>query len=220
MRKLSLAIVVAALAGCCTFPLPPLPHPEPLDLEPDVQIQHLVASDEANDHSFGVRVKFYEWTKYEHVVQEVHLPGGATLVEVFRTPNGRLERCQTDHHRANWGSDHPYTGTYVRRMFLYPGRVEGVDWTSKGFAQLPENEDGSVTTTIGPNFNASYQEDHETQGRVVEADRSAGFWWTIIYENGKVRVVIPDLHEYSPEEVEDDTDEDLSVPLSRDGEAS
>lgn len=159
-------------------------------------MRHLAASDAATETQYDIYVKFYEWTNYDCVIQEIFLPDGSRLVEVFRTPNGRFCRNQRDHHSSHW--DSTPTRPYVRRMFVYPGNVEGVDWTPRGFAQLPQNLDGTIKTSIGKGFNKKYQKKHETKGRITASDRTMGFWWTIEFNKGKVRVIVPALREYSP----------------------
>lgn len=193
MRSLiSFTFLALIFAGCCSLPRPPLPVPDE-----GASVQIAVDKSEASMKRFSVKLEFYEWEdEYDCLVQEIFLPGGSTLVEVFKMENGRFLRCRIDHHRMEYDED--FLGVYTRRMFLYPANVEGVDWR-RNFAHLPENRDGSVRTTVGPGFNESYQEDHETRGRIVNDDRANGFWWTLEWQNGEVEVQIPEEHRYTAE---------------------
>ena len=185
-----LFFAATVLVGCCFAPMAPIEQP---DESPSVQMA--VESSTADFTEFSVKLKFYEWLgDFDCLVQEVFLPGGKVLVEVFMMENGQFLRCRIDHHRAEYEA--PFHGVYVRRMFLYPANVEGVDW-SRNFAHLPENKDGSVVTSIGSTFNEDYQKEHKTIGRVVDEDRSKGFWWGIEWTAGKVTVDIPEAHRYT-----------------------
>lgn len=190
LTTLTLAIASFVVVGCCSVPRVPVPLP---DQGAIVQVELL--STEASFTDFEVRVNFYEWEEdYEFLVQEVYLPGGQTLVEVFRMYNGQNLSCRYDRHTVSFDND--FFGVYTRRMFVYPANVEGVDW-EKDFGHLPENMDGSIETTVKEKFNESYQKNHATQGRVVEDKRDEGFWWSIEWKNGKVSVRIPEEHRYT-----------------------
>lgn len=194
MRSLIFFTLVGLLsAGCCNMPMLPLDRPEK-----GANVQLAVDKIEASFTEFSVQVKFYEWEDaWDCLVQEVFLPGGATLVEVFRMDNGQFLSCRHDHHYTKYKGD--FFGVYHRRMFLYPAKVEGVDW-DKNFAHLPENRDGSVKTTVGESFNEKYQKNHVTKGRVVSDRRDHGFWWSIEWKNGKAEVQVPEEHRYTAKE--------------------
>jgi len=178
------------VVGCCSLPRPPVPFP---NIGASVQIK--LNDTEATLTDFDVSINFYEWEEdYEFLVQEIFLPNGTTLVEVFRMENGQQLTCRYDHHSVEF--ENAFFGVYNRRMFLYPANVEGVDW-EKNFGHLPENRDGSVKTTIKENFNKDYQKKHETQGRIIDDKHDEGFWWSIEWKNGKVSVQIPEEHRYT-----------------------
>ena len=177
-------------SACCM--MPKLPVPEPGN-GTTVQVELIEA--EADLRTFSVKIHMYIWEKdYDCLVQEVYLPGGSVLVEVFRLPHGQFLRCSYDHHTIKHDKD--FQGIYNRKMFIYPATAEGVDWDDD-FAHLPQNRDGSVKTLIGRDFNKSYQEDHETRGKVVTDKKEAGFWWSIEWQDGGVNVTIPEEHRYT-----------------------
>jgi hypothetical protein len=163
------------------------------DLGASVQIE--LNDTDATFTEFSVKINFYEWeADYDCLVQEIFLPGGTMLVEVFMMENGQQLSCRYDHHSAS--TDNDFYGVHHRRMFVYPANVEGVDW-DYNFGHLPENMDGSVKTNISATFNERYQKKHKTQGKVVSDRRDIGFWWSIEWKNGNVTVQIPEDHRYT-----------------------
>lgn len=211
--RLSTVILIQLLllVGCAGIPLPALPPPED-----GTKVRVEVESATVTANSFEVRVRFYEWTDYEGVIQELS-DGSTVLVEVFKLPNGRFESFRYDCHTASGLS---LSSRYERTMVLYPGNAKGVDWAG-GFAHLPKNKDGSVVTNIGPNFNADYQwvgkfdaklgkvvyvpengVAHKTCGEVEADDRSLGVMWSITFDKGTLTVVTPDskvVKKFNPE---------------------
>lgn len=194
MRSLIFFTLVGLISvGCCYMPRMPLDRPEE-----GANVQMSVDKIESSFSSFNIQVQFYEWEDdWDFLVQEVFLPGGTTLVEVFRMENGQFLSCRYDHHHVKYDVD--FFGVYHRRMFVYPAEVEGVDW-DKDFAHLPENRDGTVKTTVGSNFNEKYQKNHVTKGRVIADRRDQGFWWSIEWKNGEVVVQVPEEHRYTAKE--------------------
>lgn len=194
-RWLSILVVAAycAATGCCNIPVRPIPQPMGLN-DGDMQIRETYRYSDEDDWS--AKFKFYEWDdEYDHWIQEVYLPNGDILVEVFNLVNGQMLSCRVDHHRTKYGVGP--SGKEVRLVYSYMGKVEGVDWNSNGtFAHLPQNRDGTVVTDIGSNFNEAYQKSNETRGRIVSDNRPEGFWWSLTYEDGKLSVQIPEANTY------------------------
>lgn len=179
--KLLPIILLLMLSGCCVprMELDELPDNQP------VSIELLDQEAPSSDGIFRVRVRFYERTEYLGLLQELDLGNGQTLVEYFRTDDGRMGVCHKDVHFTKQGDFE------VRLMKIYPADVAGVDYRS-GFAMLPQNMDGSVRTNTGPNFNADYLKDHQVRGRVVRCDQERTAHWKIEYKNGKLSISIPE----------------------------
>ena len=176
-------ILLFLLSGCC-FPrmeLDELPDNQP------VSVELLDQEAPSSDGVFRVRVRFYERTEYQGLMQELDLGNGQTLVEYFRMPDGRMDVCHKDVHFSEQGEFE------VRRMTIYPADVAGVDYSSN-FAMLPQNMNGTVRTTTGPNFNADYLKNHQVRGRVVRCDQNRSAHWKIEYDHGKLVVTIPEEH--------------------------
>lgn len=117
-----------------------------------------------------------------------------TLVEAFK-----LNRVGTDgegtviYRLPSFQRDRHYERGYLsvgpmiekidvwRVVRFYPGYVEDADWTTLGFAHLPQNRTGSIVTDIPENFNESHQSRHDHRGRVVQDDRARGKWYHMRY---------------------------------------
>lgn len=179
--KLCSLILLLVLSGCCA---PRLELDELPDNQP-VSIELLDQETPSSDGIFRVRVRFYERTEYQGLLQELDLGNGLYLVEYFRMDDGRMEMCHKDVHFSEKGTKE------LRKMKLYPADVAGVDYR-RNFAMLPQNMDGSVRTTTGPNFNAGYLKNHQVRGRVVRCDQTRSAHWKIEYDNGKLVVTIPE----------------------------
>lgn len=154
--------VLSLLALCALFSAACSVHPAGLSI-----------ASAPNAEWGAARFLFNEQTDYPHVVTELHLEGGYKLVECWKTRYDGW--TSTDFH---WGLD----DGDVRYCFSYPARVENAAWSANGFAQLRQNKDGSLKTTIGDQFNAEYQRKNPTwnrQGTVVEEDRASGVHWRI-----------------------------------------
>lgn len=148
----SLLLVAALFTACATRP--PVPG----------------QTDEIGFRINGVLVEFDRKVggKWNAIVQEVQLDDGSTLVECFRiNPDAR----NFIYDRHEWSSE-----TEVRTMKVYLAVVEGAHWTHNGFAHLPANMDGSVKTTVGKGFNASYQHLYETRGKITAASAEYLTW--------------------------------------------
>lgn len=178
--KLCSLILLLVLSGCCA---PRLELDELPDNQP-VSIELLDQETPSSDGIFRVRVRFYERTEYQGLLQELDLGNGLYLVEYFRMDDGRMEMCHKDVHFSEKGTKE------LRKMKLYPANVEGVDYRGS-FAMLPENMDGSVRTTTGANFNKDYRKNHAVKGRVVSAALDLAVHWSIKYDHGELTVTIP-----------------------------
>ncbi|MBX3473895.1 MAG: hypothetical protein KF754_05890 [Planctomycetes bacterium] len=69
-----------------------------------------------------------------------------------------------------------------RRVFAYVANVADADFSDNGFAHLPRNEDGTLASTVGPNFNKAYQQRHETRGRVFYSANGLGVVYRMNYQ--------------------------------------
>lgn len=127
-----------------------------------------------------VVVEFIPNAGYTHVVQEIELDSGSILVECFRCDG----RPIFDYH--SW-----HSRPHHRRMKVYAADVTGTD-ERDGFAHLPENMDG-LKTTVGPGFNADYQAEYETRGKIVKRSPKA-FLWTIADNGTTVHVGLPGVN--------------------------
>lgn len=176
--------------GCC---LPPRYEIAELPDEPDTFIEllkienHVEPADD--DSVWDVHLRFYEKTKYPHMIQIIWLDQGSVLVEGFRMEEGRQGWCRYDHHSS--------TGYGIRKMLVYPGIIVGAEWTPNGFCQVTRSEAGDVTN-IGKNFNSDYQKKYATTGYVLEGDRSLGFEWSIDAKPEGVEVFSPPEHTLQP----------------------
>lgn len=180
MRLLLIVVIALLAAGCCAPRLDWADIPE----DQPVSIEFLDQQVPSGDWIYRVRVRFYERTEYEGLIQEIHFSDGNTLVEYFRMDDGRMEVCHKDVH-TRIGVDYE-----VREMTVYPANVVDVDYDGT-FAMLPENIDGTVRTTTGANFNKDYRKKHAVKGRVVACDRSRAAYWKLTYADGKLSVEIP-----------------------------
>lgn len=135
-------------------------------------------------------LKIYEFSDMPGIINEIHMPYNRKLVEYFDTPNGAFAANQRDKH-ATIG----LTGNQKRYIYTYPAEVTGVDATSLGFAELPQNRDGSVVTNVDHNnFNKEHNDTHKRQGRVVRDERNKGRWWSVYYDGSskKIRFTLDD----------------------------
>ena len=190
MRTLALLLPLLFVASCSRVAV------QPAAPVAECKVGILVDHGQFKGDGFYWQVWFTNHSDMPHLVQEVYLGGGEWLVEVFEVGKGCAVR---DHHTA---TDSPHG----RLMFVYPAEVEGVDW-SNGFAHLPENLDGSVKTSVGQMFNASYQlygkwvdgvyipdeprrVKHVARGRVVREERKSGIHWTLSISSGRMTVSI------------------------------
>lgn len=146
---------------------------------------------ETRDKGFEIHLEFTEWSHHKGIIQEIELLSldgtvSYTLVEYFGTPNGVYGDTLYDRHRTT------NANYQIRRMRLYPATVEGIHLTSTRFGHLPQNRDGSMVTSIHPNFNKEYQDNYPTTGRVVDDDRDNSIFWGIDYFYQHLKVLLPD----------------------------
>ncbi len=71
--------------------------------------------------------------------------------------------------------------TIEREVFAYVANVVGADFSAGGFAHLPLNEDGTVISRVSKGFNAKYQRDHETRGRIWHSANAYGVIYRMKY---------------------------------------
>lgn len=182
----SLLLALVVLSGCALFPTP---HVQKATKYTNVTLKDAWCADK----NYELYVYLWESTKYNYIIQEILLDNGETVVECFKLIGGRMVPGQSDHH--SWDDAWPRE---KRQMFIYPGTVVGADETFFGFAMVPENMDGSVKTTTGPEFNKNYRKNHSVQGVITECDKSLGVTWKYEYELGKLEVYLPNgsIHIY------------------------
>ena len=177
MRLCVALLFAASLGGCClTRQLDRAPS------DPAILVDVIEASAAATQ--FRLRLRFYEFTEYPGVIQELRLCDGGTVVEYFETPGGAMSLCQRDTHSQEGATSD------VREMFVYPGEVEGTDASAGGFCMLSDNGEG-LCTTVGASFNERFQQRHKVQGRVKSANRALGFRWRLNFDHGVLEYEIP-----------------------------
>ena len=152
------------LVGCASVPRP-LPAPE----GGGASVRLLSSRVDAD--GFDCRLQFSSVSPC--LVQELDL-GGAFCVECFRLTDGRYT---VDHHFSAWPQR--------RVMAVYPGEVEGADFTQGGFAMLEQNAEGR-RTIVARDFNEDYRRCHKIQGRVVRADTAKAIYWTLSFDGVNV----------------------------------
>lgn len=169
--RLLLAILILILLPSCAV------APEPIQVDGNNTEVGIKLIGQAE--SIGVVVSFYlESDEYTHVVQEITLGSGSTLVESFHWDGSIMDR--------HYWNDRPH----YRSMKVYAAVVEGAD-EAHGFAHLPQNVDGSVKTTVSNKFNAWYWRDYEMRGEITKASPYY-FIWTIEDDGKTITVSLPE----------------------------
>lgn len=125
------------------------------------------------------QIEFVNRSDYSHIVQEVHLPGGHTLVECFRL--SRDQSC-IDFHR--WSSI-----PHRRWMRVYAANVEGAYEVGR-FAHLPDNGAG-LKTSLPPNFNTFYRALCPVPMGRITARSPHWFVWRIDATEENVSITLP-----------------------------
>jgi len=124
--------------------------------------------------STGTKVRFITAAQtYTHLVQELTLDSGETLIEAFRI-DGLIYDLHSWPKRPHW-----------RTMTIYAAVVDGMDEMG-GWGHLPDNGAG-LETTVGKGFNAHYQSAYETRGRIIVRSPLSYTWR--IDDNGKTITV-------------------------------
>lgn len=127
-------------------------------------------------YDLGVVLRFALYgAEYSHIVQEITLDDGSVLVECFRDDGDTIDR-------HSW-VDRPH----YRSMVVYAANCVGVD-ERYGFGHLPDNGNG-LSTTVGSNFNESYQKAHKTQG-YIRNRASNEYYWSITDDGTTITVTI------------------------------
>lgn len=173
MRILTAFILLLFLPSCVMAPS----LPDVREGEPSVFVQYIKTTKERDTGNEKIQVRFHHNVSgYDGVVQELLLPSGETLVEYFRNHGDDFHDMKAS---DSW-----------HECLIYPANVEGVDATGSGYAQLPQNLDGSVKTTTGEKFNGWYWKDYKTQGRVTKAARHLATRWKVTWIDGKASIEI------------------------------
>lgn len=169
MHRILPLLMAAFLSSCCVA----RPEGEPPEVVADdatVVVWILNASaDGRAEASLSVKNN----SGYTHIVQELFLESGEVLVEAFA-----IRGYVRDVHR--WEAI-----THNRRMVLYAASVCGMDATSSGWGELPDNGLGLETTTNPDRFNPYYKAGgHKRAGTIVKRSGTTTEWW--ISDSGKI----------------------------------
>lgn len=175
IRSAICLLLLFCAAGCA--PLATFSISDEIDLE--------VWGMATDEDQMRVEVKFVNKTAYPEVIQEGRAEAGITFVEKFPAQ----PRSYTDYHTAT-----EMPAPFMRILTVYAGETSGTDPTLAGFAMLPRNMDGSLTTMIPVSFNTSYQREHTISGRIVRRSDVQGDWrlaWapnevTVITRDGRI----------------------------------
>ncbi|MBE7491102.1 MAG: hypothetical protein HS108_05015 [Planctomycetes bacterium] len=202
MRFALLIAPLVLAAGCATAPAP-FPARSPQGAEPYQITVRALGPAVVTPDGFEARFEFHVVSPLDlrrnALVQELRqvttltLADGRTrtrelsLVEAFRLHLWRIDDNglyhyglppgMRDRHAMAGMLDYPPEVVQIRierQVFAYVANVAGADFSAGGFAHLPENEDGSTISRVGPNFNADHQAAHETRGRVWHSGTATG----------------------------------------------
>lgn len=203
-------LLLLPIAACASAPEAALPERE-LRTSPPYQITlrpvgHPHASPDGFEHRFQFEVVSFLDLQRNSLVQELRQEtilerkDGTeerrtfALVEAFRMHYVYTDAAGLRHYRMNTGVNDRHAmmgfeslpqhivGVRVKRtMFIYIANVAEADFTHYGFAHLPHNEDGSVVTDAPAKFNAEYQEQYQTRGRIMHSADALGLRYTIHY---------------------------------------
>lgn len=118
-----------------------------------------------------------------------------TLVEAFLLRLARVDARGNHYYRIGPGHHDRHTiyglenlpdrvaeVEVERYVFAYVGNVAGAEFTPRGFAQLPMNEDGSFVSITPESFNRDYQENYETRGSVSDSGDALGVTYRLHYQ--------------------------------------
>ncbi len=214
--KLTVLIALTLLLGACTTTqLPERQFRESLPYMVEVRpVGHATVSGDGFVTRFEFEVIAPQPLNRNSLVQELnqtttyYLENGnsrertMSLVEAFRLRLAhvdamgnhyyRIDLGQNDRHAMHGLQDLPEKVISVeidREVFAYVANVGGAEFTPLGFAQLPQNEDGSVVSRVPDSFNEDYQRAYDTRGWVAESGDALGLTYRLHYrlirENGR-----------------------------------
>jgi hypothetical protein len=196
------------LAGCNTvafFTQTPVPPEKLAKYELDIEPRGEPTYDaDGYEVTLGFDLLAHGEFAYNSVVQEIvqetvykrtdgsEIRERLTLVEAFRLNRVgvnkddlvryRLQPFQRDRHYER-GYQSLGSGIARAEVFrvvrFYAAFVRDADWTSLGFAHLPGNRDGSVTTSIPRNFNERHQRGYIIDGQVEADDRAKSKFYSM-----------------------------------------
>lgn len=163
----ALAIIGFGMFGCATCDRAPKYTERSASLGEglNMTVEQIVQIDEEGEYFTQIIVAFKHDSSFSHIIQEIVLDSGSSLVECFR--GGEFFNVYDLH---SWG-----VRPHSRKMKVYLGNVEGTD-ERNGFAHLPHNFDKTLFTTVGKNFNKNYQETHETRGKITSVGKEWLEW--------------------------------------------
>jgi hypothetical protein len=209
-RVASIAILLLAAGGCAMVgnyrasPVAPSQLPQyTLELELRGQPEW---DEDRYEVSLGFELIARDEFAYNCIVQEIvqevvyrrsdgrEIRETLTLVEAFKLARigldenmnvvYRLPSFQRDrHYERGYLSVGPMIATVDvwRVVRFYPAYVQEADWTTLGFAHLPQNRTGSIVTDIPDNFNESHQRGYDLKGKVVQDDRDQAKFYHMRY---------------------------------------
>lgn len=173
--------------SCCSHQqggvsVPPYTVPHEPHAASTVKVEFLSGLVRADGH-YTIMVRLTNMSHdYPHLVQVLQMEGGELLVEGFQVSAG-------GHHIYD-----QHAGRGWRRMTVWACEIATPDWSVDGFCHLPLSPTGFEETSVGLDFNASYQRRHPRPwtGRVVRWD-TVGYaaWW-----------ITPGTNEHQTPEVE------------------
>ncbi|MCC7509235.1 MAG: hypothetical protein IT464_07655 [Planctomycetes bacterium] len=208
--RASIAIFLLVLGGCASVGNYRAAPVEPQRLPAytlEIELRGEPEWDEDRyEVSLGFELRAKDEFAYNAVVQEIvqevvytrydgrEIRETLTLVEAFKlTRIGSDDDGRVVYRLPSFQRDRHYERGYLsvgpmiekidvwRVVRFYPGFVEGADWTTLGFAHLPQNRQASIVTDIPDNFNETHQRNHELKGSVLQDDRERGRWYNLRY---------------------------------------
>jgi len=215
-------VLLLIAAGCASAPQPEVQREFRPSPPYSITVRPLGPAVVTSD-GFSAEIEFEVVSPYDlgrnSLVQELrqevllHYRSGRTerralsLVEAFQLRHAFTDGLGRNHYRllAGQRDSHSMYGldgvapdvvkvTVRREVFAYVANVIGADFTNRGFAHLPANEDGSVVTRAPRTFNEHYQSRHQTTGHVVDSADSLGVVYVFEYElvpgEGRTRFVV------------------------------
>ena len=199
-----------AISGCTSAnffiatPIPPEKLPQySLDLE--IRSEPTFSAD-GYEVILGFDLRARDEFAYNAIVQEIvqetvytredgkQLRETISLVEAFelfrvgpdpeKIVRYRLKPFQRDRHYESGYSGLAPTLARVevyRVVRYYPAFVREADWSSLGFAHLPQNRTGTIRTEIPKSFNERHQRGYNIDGEILQDDRRVPRWYSMRY---------------------------------------